>query len=848
MNVGRRRSDHEKRARGIGNAIGYRIGGNRGGGFVGNVSTQGGVAVDRLGDSLSKLTAGNNSTRSANEKSQREVVINMEASGEDISKVVPQRAKKVKTGLQSQPYSGGHEKNTKIYQNWEEEKDLEAKSSRGNEKFVKNNGKMIGDAHDDKDDNEEEEEEEEDSPHREVDGPLHHHLAPDSLLDGLKTRFRSITPSRRINLRNDSLPPTSPRAISAASSLSSVRNVDTLVLMASKNLASFPSAESSRSSSPCSSASSLSSASSGISTAPSSPPRHRAFQTPLLQKQHRREKKPVRKFGARNDSAASKQPSFGAISRQSSSGKLSRGGSFSHVCANCGAGEKAGFGQASIAFKPCARCKAAFYCCVKCQMEHWKTGHKEQCRGGKESKVELARKRSIEHSRAKRILSLTPSSSKVSSSSPPGPGAGRKKKNLEAKPVKCGICHFRLAGKAQVELECGHAFHTKCLDEIRAVGVEEPCSMCRKKQPPSPAKNFDDGFDIFYPIKKTVERNDGTWPPLLALQRKAIAETIELWEQAANEGHDLACYYLGVMYNQGRGVRRSQIKAMQWWEKAAERGDVAAQFNLGTLYFHGRNVKQSEETAAKWWEMAAEQGDREAQSHLGYLYENGLGVEQSDARAMQWYMAAAEQGDCDAQCNVGNMYHKGQGVEEDRAEAAKWWLKSAEGGSLDAQYNMGTLYDYGRGVQQSAEKAVEWYEKAAEQGHADAQYNIGHMFSSGHGTEQSDRKAISWWEKAAKQGVIEAQYNLGVIYRTGRGTRMDETKAVKYYKMAAEKGHPQAQYNLGIMIKKGLGAKRNAGMARKWFQKAAAQGLGAAQKILDAEKSTVARANSAKPD
>ena len=63
MNVGRRRSDHEKRARGIGNAIGYRIGGNRGGGFVGNVSTQGGVAVDRLGDSLSKLTAGNNSTR-----------------------------------------------------------------------------------------------------------------------------------------------------------------------------------------------------------------------------------------------------------------------------------------------------------------------------------------------------------------------------------------------------------------------------------------------------------------------------------------------------------------------------------------------------------------------------------------------------------------------------------------------------------------------------------------------------------------------------------------------------------------------------------------------------------------
>ena len=65
MNVGRRRSDHEMRARGIGNALGYFIGGNRGGGFVGNVSTQGGIAVGHLGESLSKLTAGNNSTRPA---------------------------------------------------------------------------------------------------------------------------------------------------------------------------------------------------------------------------------------------------------------------------------------------------------------------------------------------------------------------------------------------------------------------------------------------------------------------------------------------------------------------------------------------------------------------------------------------------------------------------------------------------------------------------------------------------------------------------------------------------------------------------------------------------------------
>ena len=47
-----------------------------------------------------------------------------------------------------------------------------------------------------------------------------------------------------------------------------------------------------------------------------------------------------------------------------------------NVCAHCGTNK-----QETQQFKTCARCKAFFYCSKKCQVEHWKDGHKVDCKG-----------------------------------------------------------------------------------------------------------------------------------------------------------------------------------------------------------------------------------------------------------------------------------------------------------------------------------------------------------------------------------------------------------------------------------------------------------------------------------
>jgi hypothetical protein len=45
-----------------------------------------------------------------------------------------------------------------------------------------------------------------------------------------------------------------------------------------------------------------------------------------------------------------------------------------HECASCGSLDKE-------QLKACARCKAFNYCSKKCQVEHWKAGHKVDCKG-----------------------------------------------------------------------------------------------------------------------------------------------------------------------------------------------------------------------------------------------------------------------------------------------------------------------------------------------------------------------------------------------------------------------------------------------------------------------------------
>jgi uncharacterized protein len=159
--------------------------------------------------------------------------------------------------------------------------------------------------------------------------------------------------------------------------------------------------------------------------------------------------------------------------------------------------------------------------------------------------------------------------------------------------------------------------------------------------------------------------------------------------------------------------RGDYARAYKAFKPLAERGDIDAQFYLGVMYDFGRGVSQDYIKAAKWFRKAAERGDGEAQFELGWAYAEGQGVAQDYAEAIKWYRKSAQQGFPPAQRELGGLYANGQGVPQDHAEAIKWYRKAAEQGDDQAQFELGWAYTDGNSVPQDFIQAYMWFDLAA---------------------------------------------------------------------------------------------------------------------------------------
>ena len=128
-----------------------------------------------------------------------------------------------------------------------------------------------------------------------------------------------------------------------------------------------------------------------------------------------------------------------------------------------------------------------------------------------------------------------------------------------------------------------------------------------------------------------------------AFDRGEEAAAFAIWKPLADDGDVNAQFWLGQMYDLGRGVKKDFAQAALWYRRAAEQGNPVAQHNLGYMYEVGDGVKTSEYslvTAASWYRRAASQGYKPAQGNLGILYANGRGVKRDYIEAYMWLLLA----------------------------------------------------------------------------------------------------------------------------------------------------------------------------------------------------------------
>jgi len=191
----------------------------------------------------------------------------------------------------------------------------------------------------------------------------------------------------------------------------------------------------------------------------------------------------------------------------------------------------------------------------------------------------------------------------------------------------------------------------------------------------------------------------------------------KLFEEDCYKNIGKSCWGLGVIYEEGYGVKKDYKKAAYYYEKACKLNYGSGCYNLGFLYHKGQGVEQDYKKAAYYWEKACKLNNGLGCNNLGVLYYEGQGVEQDYKKAVYYYEKACKL-DYGLGCNnLGSLYYEGQGVKQDYKKAVYYYEKACKLNGGPGCYNLGLLYEKGAGVPTDYKKALSFYKKSCDLGY-----------------------------------------------------------------------------------------------------------------------------------
>jgi TPR repeat protein len=154
------------------------------------------------------------------------------------------------------------------------------------------------------------------------------------------------------------------------------------------------------------------------------------------------------------------------------------------------------------------------------------------------------------------------------------------------------------------------------------------------------------------------------------------ADDLARLERAALQGDVQAMYHLGAAHFHRRVSRPSGAEAERWLRAAADRGHPLAFYGLGLMLQRGLRGVRDPQQAHPLLLRGAEAGDTRCMILVGANYQGGEGVPRDEPQAVRWYRKAVDAGDPRAFFPYGFMLATGRGVPEDLDEAARWFRRA----------------------------------------------------------------------------------------------------------------------------------------------------------------------------
>ena len=238
------------------------------------------------------------------------------------------------------------------------------------------------------------------------------------------------------------------------------------------------------------------------------------------------------------------------------------------------------------------------------------------------------------------------------------------------------------------------------------------------------------------------------------------------------------------------------LSALGLWAPLAKQGNAAALYSIGLLYDQGKGVKKDSKLALKYFQSASDKDLPVAQYYLGMKYYAGLGVEKNTSRAQQLLTKAAQGDYLQAQFQLASLYDK-EGGSDNLQLATHWFTRAAENGFGPAQHSLASRYLTGKGIALDLDRGIFWLKKAAEQHDSDAMRDLGFMYFKGMGVEKNFQQAHDLLLTPAEENSGLALFLLGEIYATGGdGIHKDLKQAKKWFQLSKKTGYKDAQNRL----------------------------------------------------
>lgn len=287
----------------------------------------------------------------------------------------------------------------------------------------------------------------------------------------------------------------------------------------------------------------------------------------------------------------------------------------------------------------------------------------------------------------------------------------------------------------------------------------------------------------------------------VSLQAQSFAQIKSL----AESGNVEAQFYLGNLYENGKGCEKDIHKAIYWYEKSLANGNKHVAPHLAIVYYntneHSKAYPLFLSIANSTEKIYVDDGMLGLSQFFVGLYNlQGLGINKDEKSGIAWLEKAKANGDDNAFIVLGTCYLKGIGTPKNPTKSFELYKEGFERFKDKQEFaiKLATCYLEGYGCVQDLKKVYPLVENIAngtactlsEQWKATAQLILGVAYYKDTTIEEHYNKAFYWLTKVAESNnAIEkkkasALYWLQRCYRFGRGVAKDVNKAdelVKQY-------------------------------------------------------------------